>query len=112
MHIVLYLTYTNCAALALGNRTNISGPNPSLSSAPQNPSITITPPVPLTSFQPHTNEPPSESARQTEYHKSRGNEAMAAHKFHEAIDEYSRSIELQPSNAIYFSNRSCAYFGL
>lgn len=44
--------------------------------------------------------------------KLEGNRAMAAKTFQDAVDAYSKAIELNPSNAIYFSNRAAAYSSL
>jgi Flp pilus assembly protein TadD len=41
-------------------------------------------------------------------HFGRGNEAFAAKRFHEAVEEFSKAIEVQPQNAMLFSNRSVA----
>jgi small glutamine-rich tetratricopeptide repeat-containing protein alpha len=47
----------------------------------------------------------SEAERQ----KVLGNEFIAANKPEEAIECYSKAIKIDPSNAIYFSNRAAAY---
>lgn len=44
--------------------------------------------------------------------KLEGNRAMGAKSFQDAVDAYSKAIELNPSNAIYFSNRAAAYSSL
>lgn len=44
--------------------------------------------------------------------KERGNAAFGKKKFDEAIKSFSRCIELDPSNEVYFSNRSAAYASL
>mmetsp|Transcript_17796 Transcript_17796/g.28804 ORF Transcript_17796/g.28804 Transcript_17796/m.28804 type:complete len:390 (+) Transcript_17796:3412-4581(+) len=41
--------------------------------------------------------------------KAEGNELLKAGKFDEAVDAYSRAIDLDGSNHIYYSNRSAAY---
>ena len=41
--------------------------------------------------------------------KDQGNKALQAGKFDEAISFYSQAIELDPSNHLFFSNRSAAY---
>lgn len=47
----------------------------------------------------------SEAERQ----KVLGNEFIAANKPEEAVECYSKAIKIDPSNAIYFSNRAAAY---
>ena len=41
--------------------------------------------------------------------KDKGNEALRAGKFQEAVDNYTKALELEPENAVYYSNRSAAY---
>lgn len=41
--------------------------------------------------------------------KLEGNKAMGARSFQEAIDAYTKAIALNPTNAIYLSNRAAAY---
>jgi tetratricopeptide (TPR) repeat protein len=41
--------------------------------------------------------------------KGLGNEAFSSKKFDEAITHYTKAIELDPENAVFFSNRSAAY---
>ncbi|EPY30055.1 TPR domain protein, conserved [Angomonas deanei] len=41
--------------------------------------------------------------------KNKGNELMSQAKYKEAIAYYTKSIELDPQNAVYFSNRAAAY---
>jgi stress-induced-phosphoprotein 1 len=43
------------------------------------------------------------------HYKVKGNEALKAGKLQEAIDNYTKAVELEPDNAIYYSNRSAAY---
>ena len=42
-------------------------------------------------------------------HKAAGNEALKARNFTKAIEEYTKAINLDGSNHVYFSNRSAAY---
>jgi small glutamine-rich tetratricopeptide repeat-containing protein alpha len=52
----------------------------------------------------------SESSKcEAERQKTLGNEAIAAKKPEEAVRYYSRAIELDPTNAVYYSNRAAAY---
>ncbi|CAG4990974.1 unnamed protein product [Parnassius apollo] len=44
--------------------------------------------------------------------KNEGNEFMKAERYREAFDKYSKAIELDPRNAVYFSNRAAAHFKL
>ncbi|KAH9894659.1 hypothetical protein F4778DRAFT_747793 [Xylariomycetidae sp. FL2044] len=41
--------------------------------------------------------------------KAQGNKAIAEKKFDEAIDAFTKAIEIEPSNHIFYSNRSAAY---
>ncbi|KAI1492581.1 hypothetical protein F5X96DRAFT_363887 [Biscogniauxia mediterranea] len=41
--------------------------------------------------------------------KAQGNSAMSAKKFDEAIDAFTKAIELDPNNHVLYSNRSAAY---
>jgi stress-induced-phosphoprotein 1 len=43
--------------------------------------------------------------------KLQGNDHFRAGEFREAIASFSRAIELDPNNHVYFSNRSAAYLG-
>lgn len=44
--------------------------------------------------------------------KLKGNEAFKEKKYEEAVDLFSRCIQLDPSDAIYYSNRAAAYIEL
>lgn len=50
-----------------------------------------------------------EAKAQAETFKLQGNKAMGARSYQEAIDAYTKAIELNPTNAIYLSNRAAAY---
>lgn len=41
--------------------------------------------------------------------KAKGNAAMSALKYDEAIAHYTEAINLDPNNYLYYSNRSAAY---
>lgn len=41
--------------------------------------------------------------------KDRGNAAFGEKRYAEAVKHFSRCIELDPANEVYFSNRSAAY---
>lgn len=47
-----------------------------------------------------------------EQSKKDGNDAFLAKNYAEAIKHYSKSIEYEPDNAIYYSNRSACYAAL
>lgn len=49
---------------------------------------------------------------QAERYKSQGNAALQAKQFREAAELYSKAISLEPSCAVYFSNRAAAYASL
>jgi tetratricopeptide (TPR) repeat protein len=53
----------------------------------------------------------SSKAKAREY-KASGNKAMAAGAFPKAMRQYSRALELDPGNAILYSNRSATHFNL
>uniref|UniRef100_A0A5K3FRZ1 TPR_REGION domain-containing protein n=1 Tax=Mesocestoides corti TaxID=53468 RepID=A0A5K3FRZ1_MESCO len=54
-------------------------------------------------------ETTAEDKAMAENLKTQGNSCMAAEKFKEAIACYSRAIELDPMNAIYYCNRAAAH---
>jgi stress-induced-phosphoprotein 1 len=41
--------------------------------------------------------------------KDQGNAALSANKFEEAIEFYTKAIDLDPNNHVLFSNRSAAF---
>ena len=49
---------------------------------------------------------------QAERYKAQGNQALQAGMYSDAIDLYSKAIALEPSEAVYFSNRCAAYAAL
>jgi tetratricopeptide (TPR) repeat protein len=51
----------------------------------------------------------AEAQVQAEHFKTEGNKSLAEKKYLEAIDMYTRAIELDPDNAVYYSNRSAAF---
>ncbi|GLE06759.1 hypothetical protein PINS_up016275 [Pythium insidiosum] len=53
-----------------------------------------------------------EAARQAEEFKAQGNELLSAKDYRGAVEMYSRALELDPDNAVYWSNRSAAYLAL
>lgn len=57
-------------------------------------------------------EPTPETRAEAERHKNEGNELMKAEKHQEALTKYTRAIELDPRNAVYFCNRAAANFKL
>jgi len=52
------------------------------------------------------------SKAQAEEFKSKGNTEYANRNFAEAVKLYSKAIDLDPSNAVYYSNRAAAYGGM
>lgn len=44
--------------------------------------------------------------------KNEGNELMKSEHFREALEKYSRAIELDPQNSVFFCNRAAAHFKL
>ncbi|XP_028672046.1 small glutamine-rich tetratricopeptide repeat-containing protein alpha [Erpetoichthys calabaricus] len=57
----------------------------------------------------HTPEPPKEEdITEAERLKTEGNEQMKAENFSGAVDFYSRALELNPNNAVYYCNRAAA----
>ncbi|CAI5702966.1 unnamed protein product [Peronospora effusa] len=53
-----------------------------------------------------------EWAAQAESFKAEGNKLVAAKQYKDAIEMYTRAIELDPDNAVYYSNRSAAYLAM
>lgn len=54
----------------------------------------------------------AEYAAQAEVFKVEGNKLLAEKKFADAVEMYTRAIELDPDNAVYFSNRSAAFLAM
>ncbi|VDD83829.1 unnamed protein product [Mesocestoides corti] len=63
----------------------------------------------LLSFFENISMTTAEDKAMAENLKTQGNSCMAAEKFKEAIACYSRAIELDPMNAIYYCNRAAAH---
>ncbi|KAI9914985.1 hypothetical protein PsorP6_008607 [Peronosclerospora sorghi] len=57
-------------------------------------------------------EEPEEWALRAESFKEQGNKLLGAKEFSGAVEMYTRSIELDPENAVYYSNRSAAYLAM
>ncbi|TDH67457.1 hypothetical protein CCR75_005965 [Bremia lactucae] len=53
-----------------------------------------------------------EWAIQAEGFKAEGNKLLAAKQLSDAVEMYTRAIELDPENAVYYSNRSAAYLAM
>lgn len=51
----------------------------------------------------------TDNTAEAERQKTLGNEFIAANKPEKAVDCYSKAIQLDPRNAVYFSNRAAAY---
>ncbi|CAK1545802.1 unnamed protein product [Leptosia nina] len=54
----------------------------------------------------------AEQRAEAEKLKNDGNECMKKEQFREALEKYSRAIELDPRNSVYFCNRAAAHFKL
>ncbi len=52
---------------------------------------------------------PAAVREEAEAHKAAGNEAFKGRQFAEAVQAYSRAIDLDPGCAVYYSNRAQAY---
>uniref|UniRef100_A0A0X3NH89 Small glutamine-rich tetratricopeptide repeat-containing protein alpha n=1 Tax=Schistocephalus solidus TaxID=70667 RepID=A0A0X3NH89_SCHSO len=65
------------------------------------------PPAPYPAAQ-TTAEVSPENKAVAESLKTQGNHCMTEEKFHEAVTCYSKAIELDPHNAVYFCNRAAA----
>lgn len=50
-----------------------------------------------------------ENHKLADEHKNRGNALMQLEKYQEALDEYSKAIELYNKNAVYYCNRAAAH---
>lgn len=53
-----------------------------------------------------------EDKKEAETYKVEGNRAMGQRKFQDAVEQYTKAIEKNPNNEIYWSNRSAAYSSL
>lgn len=51
----------------------------------------------------------SAAVEEAETHKAAGNELFKAGSYEDAVKAYSRAIELNPDNPVYYSNRAMAY---
>lgn len=49
---------------------------------------------------------------EAEVYKTRGNEALAAKRYHEALTAYTEAIRLNPNNAVYWANRAAVQAAL
>lgn len=56
-----------------------------------------------------TKAPSAEDKAQAEKLKQTGNALMSSKKYDEAIQSYDKAIGLDPSNAVYYSNRAAAH---
>ncbi|RZC39836.1 small glutamine-rich tetratricopeptide repeat-containing protein alpha, partial [Asbolus verrucosus] len=52
---------------------------------------------------------PEDQMQYAEQHKNLGNAAMKNGQYEEAVAQYSKAIEANPKNAVYFCNRAAAY---
>jgi len=52
---------------------------------------------------------PEEKLNQAEKHKMDGNNRLQEKQYSKAVESYSKAIELNPENPIYYSNRAAAY---
>lgn len=66
----------------------------------------------VTQAKTEVSEVSDEDRAQAESYKAQGNRCVAQQKFQDAIDLYTKAIEIVPTNAIYYSNRSAAYSSL
>ncbi|KAJ2954575.1 hypothetical protein O0L34_g2866 [Tuta absoluta] len=57
-------------------------------------------------------ETPTPDNTEAERLKNEGNELMKAERYREALEKYTRAIELDPRNSVYFCNRAAAHFKL
>eukprot|EP00026_Physarum_polycephalum_P010426 Phypoly_transcript_10590.p1 GENE.Phypoly_transcript_10590~~Phypoly_transcript_10590.p1 ORF type:complete len:421 (+),score=97.55 Phypoly_transcript_10590:24-1286(+) len=72
--------------------------SPPLVSSPPTPSPSIT--------SPKTSE---ENVKKAEEYKNLGNQKLSSHQYQEAVDYYTKAIEFDPNNAIYYANRAAGY---
>jgi len=53
--------------------------------------------------------PSLDSIEQAEHYKNQGNQMLSSKQYTKAIEFYTKAIELNPNNAIYYCNRAAAY---
>ncbi|KAJ2536206.1 Hsp90 cochaperone, partial [Coemansia sp. RSA 1878] len=87
---------------------SMSSPPPTYESKPESKvdSMEVDEPVELTEDEVEAKA----KKEQAEESKAKGNAAYKARKFEEALDHYSKAIELNPTDITYWNNKSAVYF--
>ncbi|MBN3306523.1 SGTA protein, partial [Amia calva] len=70
---------------------------------------TIKPETPQVMINAVPDSPTEEEAAEAERLKTEGNDQMKVENFSAAVEFYSKAIEINPRNAVYFCNRAAAY---
>ncbi|KAI1883165.1 hypothetical protein AGOR_G00242410 [Albula goreensis] len=65
--------------------------------------------APQVKVSPAPQTPTEEEVAEAERLKTEGNEQMKAENFSAAVEFYTKAIEINPQNAVYFCNRAAAY---
>ncbi|XP_059847249.1 small glutamine-rich tetratricopeptide repeat-containing protein alpha-like isoform X2 [Hypanus sabinus] len=69
----------------------------------------VTEEIPNVVVDPVLHTPTAEDISKAELLKTEGNEQMKIENYQSAVDYYTKAIELNPNNAVYFCNRAAAY---
>jgi len=64
---------------------------------------------PTTSPTPASPQISDDNTKKAEEYKNLGNQKLSSHQYQDAVDFYTKAIEFDPNNAIYYANRAAGY---